>query len=213
VAALLRPSDALRIKRETKEVNPNHRNAVHYTLQFEECRGRTVDECESIINQLLAENPKLFDGRDHLTYVAHQIRQPGDPNYNRLGLMTNMAGDGVVGLNADGIVKFSNPNFGGQSVWCPSDTPCPEDHNRLQHIDDKCCFAIGPWDCDTGVPKTVDDCCDMIKASAPGADHNGNFLSCHAVYPLGSDFNPVDPGRIYMHVNADGRVVGDAVGE
>jgi len=213
MAALLRPSDALRIKRETMEANTSHRNAVHYTLQFEECKGKSPGECENIINQMLKDDPKLFDGQDHLTYVVQHKRQAGDPNYYKLGLMTDMSGKLVVGINGDGIVRFSNPNFDGQSVWCLSDTPCLEDHNRLLHIEDKCCFALGPWDCDTGVPKTVDACCDMIKATAPGADHNGNSLSCHPSYPLGSDLNPVEPGRVYMRVNNNGRVVGDAINE
>ena len=69
------------------------------------------------------------------------------------------------------------------------------------------CYSIGPWDCDIGTPLTVEQCCNLIKASVPEADERGNHIDCYVDPPIGSASNPVDPGRVCIHVDANDFVV------
>ena len=67
--------------------------------------------------------------------------------------------------------------------------------------------SVGPWDCDTGIPLSPEECCDMIKTSVPHADVKGNFLDCHVSPPLGSDSNPHDPNRVVVLTNENHIVI------
>lgn len=198
--------------RQLGKFRPSDSDDPQYSLQFEECKGKTVEECETLINQMIENDPSLFGGRDHLVYVVHEVRQKGERNYHKVGLMTDMEGNYVIGLNGDGVVKYTNPDHDGKNVWCIQDKPC-KNPTRLWHIDDKCCFNVGPWDCDADGPMTVEECCNYIQSTIPGLDFRGNMLECNAVYPLGSEMNPVDRDRVYMRVNAEGRVIGEPKNE
>jgi len=158
---------------------------MSFTLVFEECVGVHKDDCIDIINQHLAENPELFENRDSLNYEVSKVRENTDTGYNLVGLRTNMAETGVVGILGDGM------------VWYPWEWCLPNGH----------CYTVGPWDCDVGTPLNVDECCNMIKATVPDADVNGNTIDCYADYPVGSVSNPVDYGRVSIPVNANNIVV------
>lgn len=211
VADLLQPSRV--VGKGNSAANRKHRRMVQFILEFDECTGLPVAECVEIIDAILKDNPALFEDRDHLNFHVQKKRDPEDPNYYRIGLMTNTAGTEVVGLHGDGIIKYSNPKFNGDSIWCTSGTPCPHDKNRILRIEDKCCFSVGPWDCDTGFQKSPDECCSMIKSTVPGADLNGNKMKCHTVYPLGSEQFPIDYDRVQIRVDSGGNVLGAPVNE
>lgn len=212
VVSPARPSNTQKELEETRRlIDPNKRNAMlaHYEdasdsqtsdspmIQFEQCKGKTVEECEALINQMNV-------GADFV-YVVHEVRQRGVDDYNRLGLNTDFSGTVVNGINGDGVVKFSNPDFDGKNIWCLFDRPCINP-SRVLHVTDQCCFNVGPWDC---FGKYVEDCCTDIRSSIPGLDYRGNMIECKAAYPLGSEQNPFDRNRVTIRVNSDGHVVGE----
>jgi len=194
-------------------VDQEHRVEVRYTLSFDECNRLEVAECESIIEHMFEDDPSLFRDTDHLYFFEETLQQPGADNYNYVSMMTNAGGTHVAGHLGDGVVHYHNPNYDRENVWCTSDTPCPHEPNHLRHLTEKCCFAVGPWDCDTGVPKTPEDCCNMIKSSVPPTDDVGNAIICYTAFPLGSAQNPVDHSRIHILLDAGGFVVGEPVNE
>lgn len=195
-------------------IDTTHRETMTYDISFEECRGKTVAECETLIKQIHETNPSVFHGgAEPLEFLVHEIPQRAamEKTYNLIALMTNMAGTGVVGTHGDGIVRYRNPLFDNLSLWCTSEEPCLDNPNRDHSVPDKCCFSVGPWDCDTGVPKTFEECCSMIQSSVPGLDFHGNTMQCHPRRPFGSAANPKDNRRIFMRVDADGVIVGEPV--
>lgn len=194
-------------------VNKEHRVQVRYTLSFDECPGIPVKDCEDTITKMFEEDPTLFRDVDNIYFKEDRLPQPGDPNYNYVGMMTNPAGTHVVGWNGDGVVHYKNPNFDRENIWCTSEEPCPDEPNHVRHLPDKCCFHIGPWDCDTGVPKSPEDCCKIIKSSVPPIDFLGNELICHTAHPVGSIYNPIDYSRIQVLFDAEGKVVGEPTNE
>lgn len=193
-------------------VDQDHRMEVRYTLSFDECHNLDVAECEAVIEQMFEDDPALFK-TDSIYFFEETLQQPGDDNYNYVSMVTNAAGTHVAGHNMDGVVHYNNPNYDRENVWCTSDTPCPGEPNHLLHLPEKCCFAVGPWDCDTGVPKTPEDCCNMIKSSVPPTDDIGNEIICFTAFPLGSEQNPIDYSRIHILLDAGGHVVGDPINE
>ena len=159
------------------------------TVEFEECIGLTVEECEALIQQDVASNPELFENQASLSPQVVKVREAGDADYYYVALRTNLAGTGVIGVDGDGLVYYPYD-------WCiPTATGTPY------------CREIGPWDCDVGTPLTVDQCCTMIKASVPNADVNGNELTCFPDYPVGGSQNPTNGGRVIIAVNGQGIVV------
>ena len=52
-----------------------------------------------------------------------------------------------------------------------------------------------------------EQCCSLIKAHVPVADLNGNYIRCFPDPPAGSASNPIDYGRVQIHVNEDNVVV------
>jgi hypothetical protein len=175
------------------EVDPNvartltdeERLLMHYTVIFEECVGIHLDACKALIQAKVEESPEIFEHRSSLTYEVMPVRTVSDEGYNYVGLRTNEAENGVVGILGDGMVFYPWD-------WCDPDTGCG---------------SIGPWDCDIGTPLSVEECCNMIKASVPHPDVNGNYLECHPDYPVGSVSNPTDYGRVCIHVNGANIVV------
>lgn len=69
------------------------------------------------------------------------------------------------------------------------------------------CYDIGPWDCDVGIPLTVEECCKYITDTVPTPDRNGNKLDCYPDPPIGSVSKPIDYGRCIIHVNSTNYVV------
>lgn len=156
------------------------RELMHYTVIFEECVGKTRLECETLIQAEVAANPQIFDDAHELEFEVATVRSAGDADYYMVGMRTNEAEDGVIGILGDGMVFYPWD-------WCDPDAGCKQ---------------IGPWDCDIGTPLNVTECCNMIKASTPHADIDGNYLECFPDYPVGSVSNPVDYHRVLIHVNS-----------
>ena len=160
------------------------RELMHFTVVFDECLGQTLEACKSLIQAAVDKDPAIFEGRTFLNYDVNKIREGGDSGYYLVGLRTNEDETGVTGILGDGM------------VWYPWDW-----------CDTNGCQTIGPWDCDVGTPLTVEQCCNMIKATVPNPDLQGNMLDCYPDYPVGSASNPVDYGRVTIHVNGEGKVV------
>ena len=165
------------------------RELMSFTVIFEECDHVSVEKCIQKIQTDVDQHPELFESHETLTPVVSKVRERSDPGYYKVVLVTNMAETGVVGVHGDGMVWYPFP-------WCvPREGGEPE------------CREIGPWDCDVGTPLTVQECCNMIKASVPDADVEGNFLTCHPSYPVGSVSNPVDYGRVSITTDGQGNVI------
>lgn len=161
-----------------------NRQLMHYTVEFEECVGQTLEACQEIIQAEVLANPGVFEDRTQLEIDVMNVRTSDAPNYNQVGLRTNFNETGVVGVLGDGMIFYPWD-------WCIYDG----------------CYTIGPWDCDVGTPLSVDQCCNMIKTTVPHADVNGNELECYADLPIGSVNNPVDYGRVCIHVNSHNIVI------
>ncbi|KAL7523478.1 hypothetical protein ACHAWF_000542, partial [Thalassiosira exigua] len=155
------------------------------TVIFEECVGIHLTDCQALIQADVEAQPELFGNRTALDYEVMPVRSSADPEYYKVGLRTNEAETHVVGILKDGMVFYPWD-------WCTAEDSCS---------------SIGPWDCDVGTPLSVDQCCNMIKASVPDPDLNGNYIECFPDYPIGSVSKPIDEGRVCIHVNANNIVV------
>ena len=169
-----------------KKFEDGSRELMSYTVIFEECLDHPLETCELLINQAVQDHPEIFENRKSLAFAVNKVRELSDSDYNNVALRTNLSGDGVVGIDGDGLVYYP-------WEWCTPEVGCR---------------SIGPWDCDVGTPLTVEQCCTMIKSSVPHADVNGKFLQCFVDYPVGSAANPSDYGRVRIPVNSEGIVVG-----
>jgi len=183
-AALTFPNSAVALRRQETRVLEDSRELFTYVVVFDECVGLHVDECKQIIQDEVSLNPDIFENRASLNCEVEKVREGQDSNYYLVGLRTNVDETGVVGILGDGMVFYPWD-------WCTAED----------------CFNVGPWDCDVGTPLTVDQCCTFINASVPDVDVNGNYLDCYADPPVGSVSNPVDYGRVTIHVDGTGRVV------
>mmetsp|Transcript_38990 Transcript_38990/g.93383 ORF Transcript_38990/g.93383 Transcript_38990/m.93383 type:complete len:206 (-) Transcript_38990:130-747(-) len=187
-AAISIPSGAVGLSRTKTEIHS--RNLVdasfrdHFTVVFDECVGLFKDECITLIQNHVANNPAIFDGLPELNIETKHIRQTADSNYYLLGLRTDETETNVVGVLGDGMIFYP-------WQWCLA-------------VDN--CIDIGPWDCDVGESLSVEQCCNYIKGSMPQADMNGNYLDCYVDPPIGSASNPADYTRVQIHVDEDNRV-------
>eukprot|EP00574_Skeletonema_japonicum_P012955 CAMPEP_0201739864 /NCGR_PEP_ID=MMETSP0593-20130828/45999_1 /ASSEMBLY_ACC=CAM_ASM_000672 /TAXON_ID=267983 /ORGANISM="Skeletonema japonicum, Strain CCMP2506" /LENGTH=207 /DNA_ID=CAMNT_0048234159 /DNA_START=58 /DNA_END=681 /DNA_ORIENTATION=- len=162
------------------------RGLMHVSVDFkDECLHKHKDECIAAINEKLAMYPELFDHRPAFDFEVNKIREKTDEGYNYVSLRMNADETTVGGLLGDGMIWYPYE-------WCLA----AED-----------CYTIGPWDCDVGIPLKAEECCKMIQDSVPTADLNGNYLECYNEYPVGSPSNPVNPGRVKLHIDAAGYVV------
>jgi len=169
----------------SKELEEDARGLMHYTVTWDECVGKILPECQAIIEESLEEHPEVFGHLPAFNFEVSNIRSPYDENYNMVGLRTDEAGERVVGVLNDGMIWYN-------WEWCTDATTC---------------HTLGPWDCDVGLPLTVEECCKMITDTVPGTDLNGNELTCYNDYPVGSPQNPVDESRVLIHVNGNNVVV------
>ena len=155
------------------------------TVEFEECVGLPIADCQNLIQAQVDANPAIFEGRTSLSYEVQHVRTGQEEgSYNLVGLRTNPEETHVVGVLGDGMVFYP-------WQWCTADD----------------CYDVGPWDCDVGTPLTVEQCCTYIKSTVPEIDVNGNYLDCFVDPPIGSVSNPIDYGRVCIHVNNEGIVV------
>lgn len=118
-------------------------------------------------------------------------RKAGSDNYYLVGLRTNEAETGVVGVLGDGM------------IWYPWQWVLPDGSS----------YDIGPWDCDVGMPLSPEQCCDMIKASVPNVDINGNYIDCIVSAPIGSVSNPRIPNRVIITTNENNIVIREPTAE
>mmetsp|Transcript_11266 Transcript_11266/g.16918 ORF Transcript_11266/g.16918 Transcript_11266/m.16918 type:complete len:209 (-) Transcript_11266:212-838(-) len=162
------------------------RGLMHLTVAFkDECLHKHKDVCIAAINAKLAEHPELFEGREAFEFEVNKVREATDEGYNIVAMRLNADETTVGGLLGDGM------------IWYPYDWCLAADD----------CYTVGPWDCDVGIPLLPEQCCKMIQDSVPHEDMNGNYLECYTEFPVGSPSNPINPGRVCIHTDADGIVV------
>mmetsp|Transcript_19867 Transcript_19867/g.39809 ORF Transcript_19867/g.39809 Transcript_19867/m.39809 type:complete len:209 (-) Transcript_19867:207-833(-) len=162
------------------------RGLMHVTVDFkDECLHKHKDECIAAINAKLAAYPELFEGREAFEFEVNKVREATDEGYNIVAMRLNADETTVGGLLGDGMIWYAYE-------WCLAADNC---------------YMIGPWDCDVGIPLLPEQCCKMIQDSVPHEDMNGKYLECYTEFPVGSPSNPVNPGRVCIHTDADGIVV------
>eukprot|EP00984_Skeletonema_dohrnii_P000814 scaffold244_cov126-Skeletonema_dohrnii-CCMP3373.AAC.7 len=162
------------------------RGLMHVTVDFkDECLHKHKDVCIAAINAKLAAYPELFEHREAFEFEVNKVREATDEGYNIVAMRLNADETTVGGLLGDGMIWYPYE-------WCLA-------------ADD--CYTVGPWDCDVGIPLLPEQCCKMIQDSVPHEDVNGNYLECFTEFPIGSPSNPVNPGRVSIHTDADGIVV------
>lgn len=161
------------------------RGLFSFTVEFEECVGEHVTVCKDLIQKQVDTNPDIFEGRTSLDYEVTPVRTPNQDNYYKVGLRTDEDEAHVVGVKGDAMVSYP-------WQWC---------------VDGNVCYDIGPWDCHAGFPLTVEQCCNMIKATVPVMDVNGNKIDCYVDPPVGSISKPIEYGRVRIIVNEENNVV------
>jgi len=154
---------------------------------FEECTGRTIEECRILINSFVTENPEQFNNNTRLRFDVRKIREETDEGYFKVVLRTNMDGDEIHGLLEDGIVYYPWP-------W------------RVEGQDN----IIGPWDCKNETTLEFlnpSECCSMIQRDVNVANDYGDYLACFVEQPVGGPDNPEMDDRAIVVVDAEGVVV------
>mmetsp|Transcript_30050 Transcript_30050/g.54466 ORF Transcript_30050/g.54466 Transcript_30050/m.54466 type:complete len:204 (+) Transcript_30050:117-728(+) len=185
VVAVALPHAGAELQR-TLSQEQEQRELMHFTVEFEECLGKHLEECQAIIEQEVLDNPSIFDNRSSLNFDVMEVRSStASQDYYLVGLRTNAEETHVDGILGDGMIFYPWD-------WC-------------NEVDD--CYTVGPWDCDIGTPLTVEQCCNHIKTSVPNPDVNGNSIDCYVDPPVGSASNPIDYGRVCIHVNSENIVV------
>lgn len=116
-------------------------------------------------------------------------KKPTDADYYMIGLRTNTEGTAVTGITGDGM------------IWYPYQWVLPAGTYGGNVYTEDTAIDIGPWDCDVGTPLSIEECCNLIKTSAPAADINGNTVDCYPSYPIGSAMDPVQENRVIILTN------------
>ena len=150
------------------------------TTTFPECKERLIDDCIAILDSQLAELNLSAEK------VIHEKRNLNQAGYNKVVIITNLEGTGVVGRYGDGKVHYEFP-------W---DDATEEGPGRILNVD-------GMWDCHALDPA---QCCALIQMSAPNQDTKGNLLECHIFVPFGGVGNPKTNERVFINLSPDGRV-------
>mmetsp|Transcript_24867 Transcript_24867/g.53646 ORF Transcript_24867/g.53646 Transcript_24867/m.53646 type:complete len:301 (+) Transcript_24867:44-946(+) len=152
--------------------------------KFDECVGKTLEECQTLIDTFVTANPDQFNNQTTLMMDIRKIRELTDDSYYKVVIRTNLAGDKSLGIFDDGMIYYPWP-------W------------RVGGVD----RTIGPWDCDVGTPLTVSECCQMIQQAVPDMDDNGHYMACFVEEPVGGPNNPEREDRAIVVTNANGKVV------
>jgi len=116
------------------------------------------------------------------------------PDYWLIGIRTSYDGSYVAGVDDAGNVEYNYP-------WCTADETSPEGYT---------CLDLGPWNCSGDVTWTA--CCDYAKADVTdrgiaSVDLHGNSLDCYDSPPPISEEDPVNYGRVKLHVDRGNTVV------
>jgi len=153
-------------------------------FHFEDCVGKTVEECQTIIDTTVLANPEEFNNQTSLIMDLRKIREQLDISYYKVVLRTNIQGTEVTGILDDGVVYYPWP-------WVVNGQP----------------NSIGPWDCaQGGVNMSPQQCCEMIQEDVTLPDDNGNYLACFVEEPVGGPNNPVMDNRAIVIVDSGGKV-------
>ena len=153
-------------------------------FHFEDCVGKTVEECQTIIDTTVISNPEEFNNQTTLTMDIRKIREQTDISYHKVVLRTNIQGTEVTGILDDGMVYYP-------WSWVVNGQPT----------------SIGPWDCEEGgVYMSPQQCCEMIQEDVTLPDDNGNYLACFVEEPVGGPNNPVMDNRAIVIVEWGGKV-------
>lgn len=152
---------------------------------FEECVGKTLAECQTLVDLFVQSNPSMFNNQTTLLFDIRKIRELTDESYYKVVLRTNMPGNKVYGVFDDAMVYYPWP-------W------------KMAGVD----TPIGPWDCQVnGTVMTPQDCCNMIQEDVSESDEYGNFLVCFVEEPVGGPHNPEQDNRAIVVSDATGVVV------
>mmetsp|Transcript_21583 Transcript_21583/g.40673 ORF Transcript_21583/g.40673 Transcript_21583/m.40673 type:complete len:202 (+) Transcript_21583:218-823(+) len=159
-----------------------------YSVTFEECVGKYLTDCQAIIEDEVSRSPEMFalDGGG-IDFDVTPVRSADADDYNLVGLRTNIEETHVSGILGDGMIWYPYQ-------WCTG-------------VDGTDCVDVGPWDCDVGLPLTIDQCCQAIQVTVPLPDHKGKYIGCHPDPPVGSDSNPFVASRVRIHVDSNMIVV------
>lgn len=180
-------------------------------MTFENCVGLHMNKCKAIIDAAHAANPAAFGNVFSILYITLKVRPMLDtadvsadpdllltvPDYQLIGLRTDGDNTHVIGIAGDGIVTYPYS-------WCVTDATQTTGYR---------CEEIGPWDCYDEVASTgknFETCCNDIKAETAYLmpDMHGNYLDCYnSPPPLENLEDPLDLGRVYLHIDANNKVV------
>ena len=177
-------------------------------MLFSSCIGLKANICKKIINRAHRIAPHKFGGAKTVSYKVERVRDKVDKtdstfhpdnlllaaDYWLVGIRTSYDGTYVAGIDDAGLVEYNYP-------WCIAD-----DTPDTGYI----CYDLGPWTCSGGMTWT--ECCDYAKADVtsrgiPTTDLHGNTLDCYDSPPPISEADPVDYGRVRLHVGRRNIVV------
>lgn len=151
---------------------------------FDGCVGKTIEECQIIIDEVVQSMPDKFNNQTTLIMSIRKIREQTDLSYYKVVLRTNTAGTKVYGIYDDGVVYYPWPwKVNGEET------------------------DIGPWDCDEGDALSPEDCCAKIQADVPFPDDSGNYMACFVEEPVGGPNNPEKDNRAIVVTDGNGIVV------
>lgn len=148
---------------------------------FEECIGKSVPQCQSLIDTFVSVNPEKFNNQTTLLLDIRKIRELTDESYYKVVLRTDMEGEHVAGIFDDGQVFYPWP-------WTVEEKDTD----------------IGPWDCKD---METAECCRMIQEDMPYPDDLGFFLACYVEEPVGTTNNPEREDRAITIIDGEGTVV------
>jgi len=177
-------------------------------MLFSSCKGLKANICKRIINRAHRAAPYKFGGSSRVAYKVERIRDKVDktdptfhpddlliiPDYWLIGIRTSYDDTYVAGVDDAGKVEYNYP-------WCTVDETSPEGYT---------CLDLGPWNCSGGMTWT--ECCDYAKADVTdrgiaSVDLHGNSLDCYDSPPPISEEDPVNYGRVKIHVDRGNIVV------
>jgi hypothetical protein len=146
--------------------------------------GKTIEQCQTLIDSYVAAHPDKFNGRSTLYLDVRKIRELTDDSYYKVVLRTNVPGTRVLGLFDDGMLYYP-------WKW------------RVNGVD----RSIGPWSCKEGnVYLKPTPCCAKIQQTVPEMDDAGNYLACFVEEPVGGPKNPEKDDRAIVVIDSSGKV-------
>lgn len=148
---------------------------------FEECTGKTVTECQTLVDDWVQAHPQDFNNQTTLYLDIRKIREQMDESYFKVVIRTNLAGDKAEGIFGDGQIYYPWP-------WKGQD--------------------IGPWDCEqSGTFLNPNECCANIQEDINYPDDNNLFMACFIEQPVGGPENPEREDRAIVVTDRNGQIL------